>query len=311
MSRSEIQVTFSTIWKSATPVSKATRVARVRAPVATEKPTAATRHSSGRRRDTRATTRAPMAGSTTMAVSSGNEVAPSAEARIEEHHRTTPRRTTTSTTTTAPAGEDADVGPDEARLGAAQAGAEPGDQGGHAVDRAVDDVLVEPGHGIEALAARAAHEGGDAGVVVPALEEHDGRGRLVLPAAPQVEGDGHGDADEPADDGATGQQDLLAAGHVEHRLVRCDDRLQPVLEALEVVGERQLDDAQEHRADGQEHQGHGHDPRRLVGVDGLLGTHAVGQVAALVHVHDGGGVGLVARRRPRPPGRRRPRGRRG
>jgi hypothetical protein len=82
MSRSEIQVTFSTIWKSAAPASKATRAATVSAPVSTEKARATTRHSSGRRFETSATASAPTAGSTTMADSSGKDVAPSEAARI-------------------------------------------------------------------------------------------------------------------------------------------------------------------------------------------------------------------------------------
>ena len=107
MSRSRIQVAFSTIWKPASAVSKVTRMATVRAPVTTEKNRARARVSSGRRLETRATTRAPTAGSTTVVVRSGKPL----ERRVGalgggEHqgaHRTAPRRTMTKTTTMAPA----------------------------------------------------------------------------------------------------------------------------------------------------------------------------------------------------------------
>ena len=122
MSRSWIQVVFSTIWKPASPVSKATRMATVSAPVATENSVATSRADSTRRLDTSAVTSAPMAGSTTAAVRSGKSGDARPRRRASQHG--------------APDGEDRDehdrAEGDTERVGAHVAGLEPA---GTAADR--------------------------------------------------------------------------------------------------------------------------------------------------------------------------------
>ena len=76
--RSAIQLAFSRNWKPLLDRLNSTRTATLRAPVATANRTATNLAESGRRLETSAVSRAPMAGTTTTVVSNGKPPGPAA-----------------------------------------------------------------------------------------------------------------------------------------------------------------------------------------------------------------------------------------
>ena len=138
------------------------------------------------------------------------------------------------------------------------------DRRARAAHGTVDDVGVGPRNGVERTTSGATHEVRYESVVEPTIRQNLRLDRLDLLL--RVHRHRTGDTDEPDDDGNGHQHVLVVVGPraVDVRLAMLDDRLEPTLEEVHVLRERQLQQSAENGQDRQYDEREEHDLRALV-----------------------------------------------